>query len=137
MLASILEDPSYHDNRVLPGDQTTSDGSQSMTLHYHLREREITRTKGFRQELKALFKPFGAFCIGVAHSNKLVAHVCGTCRFGDDPRTSVLDRNCRAHELDNLYVADASFFASSGGINPSLTIAANALRIAEHLHTRL
>ena len=65
-----------------------------------------------------------------AENNSMLAHVCGTCRFGDDPQTSVLDRNNRAHGIDNLYVVDASFFPSSGGTNPALTIAANALRVA-------
>jgi len=67
---------------------------------------------------------------GVAHQN-------GTVRFGDDPETSVLDRWCKAHELDNLYVVDASFFPSSSAVNPALTIIANALRIGEHLAARL
>jgi choline dehydrogenase-like flavoprotein len=67
---------------------------------------------------------------GVAHQN-------GTIRFGDDPRTSALDRNCKAHELDNLYVVDASFFPSSGAVNPALTIMANALRVGDHLLERL
>ena len=67
---------------------------------------------------------------GVAHQN-------GTIRFGDDPCTSALDRNCRAHELDNLYVVDASFFPSSGAVNPALTIMANALRVGDHLMDRL
>ncbi|CAN5581581.1 GMC family oxidoreductase [soil metagenome] len=67
---------------------------------------------------------------GVAHQN-------GTVRFGDDPKTSVLDRNCRAHEVDNLYVVDASFFPSSGAVNPALTIMANALRVGDHLLNRL
>lgn len=66
----------------------------------------------------------------------MLAHVCGTCRFGDDPASSVLDRNNRAHGVANLYVVDASFFPSSGGTNPALTIAANALRVAEHMLTR-
>jgi choline dehydrogenase-like flavoprotein len=65
------------------------------------------------------------------------AHQCGTVRFGDDPATSVLDRNCKAHELDNLYVVDASFFPSSAAVNPALTIMANALRVADHLKARL
>ena len=65
------------------------------------------------------------------------AHQAGTCRFGTDPATSVLDTNCKAHELDNLYVTDASFFPSIGAVNPTLTIIANALRVAEHLRTRL
>jgi choline dehydrogenase-like flavoprotein len=67
---------------------------------------------------------------GVAHQN-------GTIRFGHDPKTSVLDANCKAHDLDNLYVVDASFFCSSGAVNPALTIMANALRVGDHLLERL
>ena len=65
------------------------------------------------------------------------AHQAGTLRFGTDPATSVLDLDCKAHELDNLYVTDASFFPSIGSVNPTLTIIANALRVAEHLRARL
>ena len=64
---------------------------------------------------------------------RVVNHQCGTCRMGTDPAASVLDTHCKAHDLDNLYVVDASFFPSSGATNPTLTIAANALRVAEHL----
>ena len=67
---------------------------------------------------------------GVAHQN-------GTVRFGRDPKTSAFDENCRAHEVDNLYVVDASFFPSSGAVNPALTIMANALRVGDHLLGRL
>ncbi len=67
---------------------------------------------------------------GVAHQN-------GTLRFGRDPKTSVLDTDCRAHDLDNLYVVDGSFFPSSAAVNPALTIIANALRVGEHLKERL
>ena len=56
--------------------------------------------------------------------------------FGD-PKTSALDRNCKAHELDNLYVVDGSFFCSSGAVNPALTIIANALRVGDHLLERM
>jgi choline dehydrogenase-like flavoprotein len=66
-----------------------------------------------------------------------VAHQAGTCRFGDDPATSVLDRTCKAHEVDNLYVVDTSFFCSIGAVNPSLTAIANALRVGDHLAERL
>ena len=66
-----------------------------------------------------------------------VAHQNGTLRFGRDPKTSVLDTNCKAHELDNLYVVDASFFPSSSAMNPALTIMANALRVGDHLKERL
>lgn len=67
---------------------------------------------------------------GVAHQN-------GTIRFGRDPKTSVLDVNCKAHDVDNLYVVDGSFFPSSGAVNPALTIMANALRVGDHLLQRL
>ncbi|HEX2370571.1 MAG TPA: GMC family oxidoreductase [Acidimicrobiia bacterium] len=66
-----------------------------------------------------------------------VAHQAGTCRFGDDPDTSVLDVNCKAHELDNLYVVDTSIFPSIGAVNPALTAMANALRVGDHLLERL
>ena len=66
---------------------------------------------------------------GVGHQN-------GTCRMGNDPASSVLDVNCKAHDLHNLYVVDASCFVSAGAMNPSLTIIANALRVSEHLLTR-
>jgi choline dehydrogenase-like flavoprotein len=65
------------------------------------------------------------------------AHQCGTIRFGRDPASSALDVNCRAHDLDNLYVVDGSFFASSGAVNPALTIIANALRVGDRLLDRL
>ncbi|HEY9378024.1 MAG TPA: GMC family oxidoreductase [Jiangellaceae bacterium] len=65
------------------------------------------------------------------------AHQAGTARFGTDPATSVLDTNCKAHELDNLYVVDTSFFPSIGAVNPALTAMANALRVGDHLLARL
>ena len=65
------------------------------------------------------------------------AHQAGTCRFGSDPATSVLNTDCRAHELDNLYVVDTSFFPSIGAVNPALTAMANALRVGDHLLERL
>ena len=65
------------------------------------------------------------------------AHQAGTCRFGTDPATSVLDANCKAHELDNLYVVDTSFFPSIGAVNPALTAMANALRVGDHIRQRM
>ena len=65
------------------------------------------------------------------------AHQAGTARFGTDPATSVLDVDCKAHELDNLYVVDTSFFPSIGAVNPALTAMANAIRVGEHIAQRL
>ena len=66
-----------------------------------------------------------------------IAHQCGTVRFGTDPGRSALDINCRAHDVDNLYVVDTSFFPSSSAVNPGLTAMANALRVGDHLLERL
>ena len=65
------------------------------------------------------------------------AHQAGTVRFGTDPTTSALDTHCKAHELDNLYVVDGSFMPSIGAVNPTLTIIANAIRVAEHIADRV
>jgi choline dehydrogenase-like flavoprotein len=66
-----------------------------------------------------------------------VAHQAGTCRMGADPADSVLNADCRAHELDNLYVVDTSVFPSIGAVNPALTAMANSLRVGDHLLERL
>lgn len=92
--------------------------------------------------LQAVEKSTKGFQRGFAHPRgeaplQVVAHQCGTCRFGSDPATSVLDLNCRTHELDNLYVVDSSFFPSCAGVSPALTVIANALRVGEHLMERL
>jgi choline dehydrogenase-like flavoprotein len=70
-----------------------------------------------------------------SHGSTNTTHQCGTLCFGTDPRESVLDTYCRTHDVDNLFVVDASFFPSSAAVNPGLTIAAQALRVADHLKT--
>jgi choline dehydrogenase-like flavoprotein len=65
------------------------------------------------------------------------AHQAGTVRFGTDPAASALDLNCKAHELDNLYIVDASIFPSIGAVNPALTVMANSLRVGDHLLEQL
>jgi choline dehydrogenase-like flavoprotein len=88
---------------------------------------------------KRMLKDLGFRAI-VAHSHgsRNTTHQCGTICFGHDSQTSVLDEYCRAHDLDNLFVVDASFFPSSAAVNPALTIIAQALRVADHIaSTRL
>ncbi len=96
------------------------------------------RWKGILQDIDRVQSPgatLGYFTTKMPmHS---LGHQVGTCKFGEDPRTSALDLNCRAHDLDNLYVVDGSFFVSSGAVNPTLTIIANALRVGDHLLERL
>ena len=134
VLTTIMEDLPYLDNRVLPCDRPSSDGRQRLRLQYRFHASEIERRAVFLRQVKQVFEPFRKITLRTAKNNALLAHVCGTCRFGTDPKTSVLDPQNRAHEVSNLYVADASFFPSSTGINPSLTIAANALRVAAHVN---
>ncbi|MBW4598605.1 MAG: GMC family oxidoreductase [Calothrix sp. FI2-JRJ7] len=97
--------------------------------------------KRWVEVLKSIKDRYKSKQLSIYHAEKMsikeVGHQCGTCRFGEDPKTSVLDINCRTHDIDNLYVVDSSFFPSSTAINPSLTIMANALRVGEHLLTRL
>lgn len=133
VLASMLEDLPYLDNRVLPSDGRTADGRQRTRIQYRLHASEIERHPIFVRQIRQLFEPFRTISIGAAKSNANLGHICGTCRFGTDPGTSVLDPQNRAHEVDNLYIVDSSFFPSSTGLNPSLTVAANALRVAAHV----
>jgi len=101
--------------------------------------------KRLRAKLEAMVVPMGAWphlidrglYLGKNIPINGTAHQAGTCRFGTDPKTSVLDLDCKAHELDNLYVTDASFFPSIGAVNPTLTIIANALRVADRIRDRL
>lgn len=119
----------------------TESGGIQLT-YTHNNEEAHTRLQG---ELKKMLKeidchdhlvPLQAYIPGRIPLGG-VAHQNGTCRFGHDPKTSVLDENCKAHELDNLYVVDGAFFPSSSAVNPALTIMANALRVGEHLLERL
>ena len=125
------------DNRVrLVGNKIQIDYTPNNTeAHDRLIYRWIEILKGVEKTLDG-FQP------GVLHPKgeaplAVMAHQCGTCRFGEDPQTSVLDPNCRAHDLDNLYVVDGSFFPSNASVSPALTIIANALRVGEHLIDRL
>ncbi|PRC44727.1 glucose-methanol-choline oxidoreductase, partial [Mycobacterium sp. ITM-2017-0098] len=126
ILAAMMEDLPYLDNRVLLSDKSGTDGRQRMRIQYRLHVSEIERRKRFMRLFKEVLDPFRTRALGSGKNNANLGHVCGTCRFGTDPATSVLDPQNRAHEVDNLYVVDASFFPSSAGLNPSLTVAANA-----------
>jgi choline dehydrogenase-like flavoprotein len=134
VLTAMMEDLPYLDNRVLPSDRPSEDGRQRLRMRYRLHANEIERRPTFLRQVKEALKPFRKLTLRTGKNNTNLGHVCGTCRFGTDPKTSVLDPQNRAHEVDNLYVVDASFFPSSTGLNPSLTVAANALRVAEHVN---
>jgi len=123
---AISEDLPRDDNRV------TVDGSGRIILHY---QPNNLRAHGrLVTEMKRILRRLG-FWVVVAHSHRdrNTTHQCGTLCFGTDPRASVLDPYCRTHDVENLFVVDASFFPSSAAVNPGLTIVAQALRAADHI----
>ena len=130
------EDLPRPENRIFyNGDRVTLD----------ITEGNMEAARRLRAKLQDLTTPMGAFPKLIERDLYLgkdipiggTAHQAGTCRFGTDPATSVLDLDCKAHELDNLYITDASFFPSIGAVNPTLTIIANALRVADRIKERL
>ena len=133
ILAAIMEDLPYKDNRVMLSEQSNSHGPSQLILNYRIRESDSDRIKAFREKLRAILTPYRFLLVKQAENNERLAHVCGTCRFGLDPNESVLNSNNKAHGLSNLYVVDSSFFPTSAGTNPGLTIAANALRVSEKI----
>ena len=131
MGASIVEDLPYPSNRV-----TIEAGEGRPLIHYEKPQELLDRARLLRSRFKARTKTHLSVK-WMSNGTLNRSHMCGTLRFGNDSSTSVLDAKNRAHDLDNLYVVDSSFFPTSGGINPSLTIAANALRVAQELDARL
>jgi len=132
IMTMLIEDLPYRENR-LELDPSSESG---IAIHYRFHEEMNERSKIARQRLKKALRGSRMFWL---RPQALLnwGHPMGTCRFGADPKTSVLDPDCKAHGLDNLYVADGSFMPTGGGTNPSLTIAANALRVADAIARRL
>ncbi len=103
-------------------------------IHLEYRPNNLVAHRRLVQETTRILKRLGFWVVMKhSHGNQNTTHQCGTLVFGSDPQASVLDPFCRAHDVDNLFVVDASFFPSSAAVNPGLTIAAQALRVAEHI----
>jgi len=128
----------------LPGNRVTTDADGNIHLAYTATNND--EASRLYHELKKIMNHTGMAEHHVLGKNFYMdmsipvagcAHQVGTCRFGTDPATSVLDTNCKAHELDNLYVVDTSFFPSIGAVNPALTAIANALRVGDHIGQRI
>jgi choline dehydrogenase-like flavoprotein len=128
----------------MPDNRVSLDGSGNITLNY-----KSTNDSARDRLLEQLRSLLGHLGMQEHHliprwaylENKIpvagVAHQAGTCRFGSDPASSALNTDCRAHEVDNLYVVDTSFFPSIAAVNPALTAMANAVRVGDHLLERL
>ncbi|MBU2942316.1 GMC family oxidoreductase [Shimia thalassica] len=132
VFVGILEDLPYKENRVI-ADRENPD---QLAFEYTISPELLMRRKTFRTEIKRALR--GMRMVFLNRGPELnYGHACGTLKFGSNPAESVLDETCKSHDLDNLYVADSSFMPTSFGTNPSLTIAANALRVADHIHGAL
>lgn len=128
----LIEDFPYRDNRVIL-DEREDDG---VRIQYTIRAELRERTAHFRKLLTDRLK--GRRMTLLSQDVELnYGHPCGTCVMNDDPSAGVVNRDCRAHGIDNLFITDASFMPSSAACNPSLTVAANALRVSTVIHRRL
>lgn len=126
IFVGLLEDLPYRENRVLldPDDPT------KLSITYNFQPELLARRKAFRKAISKAFHKHRHMFLGLQPQLNF-GHPCGTLTFGHDPAASVLTPDCRTHDIRNLYVVDASFMPTSMGVNPSLTIAANALRVAD------
>jgi choline dehydrogenase-like flavoprotein len=134
----ISEDLPMPDNRVKVG----ADGRITLEYMHNNLEGHDRLVRRLHQALEGFVDHAHPFSQHHLEMDSLLplygtAHQVGTTRFGVDPKSSVLDPFCKAHELDNLYVVDSSFFVSSAAVNPTLTIVANAMRVGDHLKERL
>jgi choline dehydrogenase-like flavoprotein len=132
VFSSIVEDFPYLDNRVCLDD----DSDSGMRFVYAVRGELRDRVTTLRRLIKDRLESHRVLVVNEDTTLNL-GHPCGTLCSGDDPETSVLDADCRVHDVDNLYVTDGAFMPTSGGTNPSLTIAANALRVGGIIADRL
>jgi choline dehydrogenase-like flavoprotein len=123
----MSEDLPVNDNRV------TIDKAGRIQLHYQ--PNNLRAHAELVRETERMLKRLGFWKIMKhSHGSTNTTHQCGTLCFGTDPAKSVLNPFCRTHDVDNLFVVDASFFPSSAAVNPGLTIVAQALRVADHIN---
>lgn len=128
VLCSLIEDKPQFENRVWCKDN-------KICISYKISKEDAIKIKWFRKKLLKTFQPFRPILLKSAEKNEMLAHACGTCRMGTDPTKSIVNRDNQVHGIENLYVVDSSFFPTSGGTNPALTIASNSLRVADRIIT--
>ena len=132
IFVNLIEDLPYHENRVVLNDEETDGVSVKYTIKAELRDRAAHLRRLLTDRLKERRLTFLTEDIELNFG-----HPCGTCVMSNDPSTGVVDRYCRAHGIANLFITDGSFMPTSGAINPSLTIAANALRVSAEIDRNL
>jgi len=134
-LLCVAEDEPQYDNGVTLSDRDDAVGVSRVQVTHRYSQRDCERRDLLIGQAKRILRKAGAVFFHTYQIDSF-SHGVGSLRMGPDVKESVLDAQCRFHGLENLFVVDGSVFPSSGGVNPSLTIAANALRVADYLtHT--
>jgi len=132
LLVMAEDQPQFENHVAIDADQTDRFGLPQLLVTHHYSDRDYAARKALLQKAQMILRQAGAlFCY--IHKIKTFSHAVGTVRMGSDPATSALDPYCHFRGLQNLFVVDGSFLPTSGGLNPSLTISANALRVGKHL----
>ncbi|RMF62477.1 MAG: GMC family oxidoreductase [Calditrichaeota bacterium] len=132
LLVMAEDQPRYENHVAIDASQRDRFGLPQLLVTHRYTARDYAARDALLAEARKILKTAGAlFCY--IHKIKTFSHAVGTVRMGSDPQTSALDPHCRFRGVDNLFVVDGSFMPTSGGLNPSLTISANALRVAEHI----
>jgi choline dehydrogenase-like flavoprotein len=132
LLAMAEDQPQYGNAVRINRSKVDRFGLPQLIITHHYSQRDFSARRALMEKAKKILKKAGAKFFYV-HKTKTFSHAVGTVRMGDDPRTSALDSNCQFRGVENLFVVDGSFMPTSSGLNPSLTIAANALRVGEYI----
>jgi hypothetical protein len=128
LLVMAEDQPQFRNHVRVDWRERSEFGLPQLTIDHRYTQRDEYARDALVRQGKRIFRRAGA-PVSYVHQIKTFSHAVGTVRFGEDPSTSALDPNCRYRGIDNLYVVDASFMPTSAGLNPSLTISANALRV--------
>lgn len=132
LLVMAEDQPQYRNQVTIDRNKSDRFGLPQLLVTHYYTERDYAARRALIKKAKRILNKAGAWFYYV-HKIKTFSHAVGTVRMGEDPKTSALDPNCQFRGINNLYVVDGSFMPTSGGLNPSLTISANALRVGEYI----
>jgi len=132
-LIVLAEDqPKYENHLALDRSKSDRFGLPQLQITHHYTKRDYAARDALLKKAQGILKKAGAILF-YKHKIKTFSHAVGTVRMGESPESSALDQYCQFRGIDNLFVVDGSFMPTSGGLNPSLTISANALRVGRHI----
>jgi choline dehydrogenase-like flavoprotein len=130
LLTNILEDTPSFGNRITLKLDRKESAIDSLCVEYKIQKSDQEKLRASRHHYLKLLSPLGVYLLKVAEDHSFLAHCCGTCRMHPDSKLGVTNASGQVHDLRNLWIADASLFVTSGSVNPALTVAALALKVA-------